>query len=62
MSTRLERTGSGRTLYVAVEPGPRALIAQIFVTGISSTLYSFTLNRLDLEVGQVYDGNVVDER
>ena len=62
VSTRLERTGSGRTLYVAVEPGPRALIAQIFVTGISSTLYSFTLNRLDLEVGQVYDGNVVDER
>tara|TARA_B100001123_G_scaffold64702_1_gene71543 strand:+ start:16027 stop:18984 length:2958 start_codon:yes stop_codon:yes gene_type:complete len=62
LSTRLERTGSGRTLYVAVEPGPRALISQIFVTGISSTLYSLTLNRLDLEVGQVYDGNVVDER
>ena len=60
--TRIERKGSGRTLHVAVKPGPRALIAQIFVTGISSTLYSFTLNRLDLEVGQAYDGSVVDER
>ena len=62
VTTRIERNGSGRTLYAAVEPGPRALISQIFVTGISSTLYSFTLNRLDLEVGQAYDGNVVDER
>jgi len=62
VTTRIARTGSGRTLYASVEPGPRALIAQIFVTGISSTLYSFTLNRLDLEVGQAYDGSVVDER
>ena len=62
VGTRIERKGSRRTLHVAVEPGPRALISQIFVTGISSTLYSFTLNRLDLEVGQVYDGSVVDER
>ena len=60
--TRVEGQGANRTLRVTVEAGQRARIAQIFVTGVSSTLYSSTLNRLDLEIGQTYDGTVVDRK
>jgi len=60
--TRVEGEGAHRTLRVTVEAGRRARIAQIFVTGVSSTLYPFTLDRLDLETGQIYDGTVIDRR
>ena len=62
VSTRVEGQGANRTLRVTVEAGQRARIAQIFVTGVSSTLYPSTLRRLDLEIGQTYDGAVVDRQ
>ena len=62
VGTRVEGQGANRTLRVTVEAGSRVRIAQIFVTGIASTLYPFTLNRLGLETGQEYDGAAVDRR
>jgi outer membrane protein insertion porin family len=62
VSTRVEGEGASRTLHVTVEAGQRARLAQIFVTGVSSTLYPSTLSRLDLQTGQTYDGAVIDRR
>ena len=62
VGARVEGQGAYRTLRVTVEAGSRARITQIFVTGIASTLYPFTLNRLGLETGRAYDGAAVDQR
>ena len=62
VSTQIEGQGANRTLRVTVGAGRRSQIAQVFVTGVSSTLYSLTLNRLGLETGQTYDGTAVDRR
>ena len=62
LSTRVEGQGANRTLRVTVDAGRRAQIAQIFVTGVSSTFYPLILSRLDLAPGQTYDGTVVDRR
>jgi outer membrane protein insertion porin family len=62
VSTRVEGQGANRRLRVTVEAGARARVAQISVTGVSSAVYSSTLNRLDLEIGQMYDGAVVDRQ
>jgi len=62
VSTRVDGEGANRTLRVTVQAGRRARIAQIFVTGVSSTLYVSTLSRLDLEAGQTYDGAAIDRR
>lgn len=62
VSTEVEGQGARRTLRVTVDAGRRAQIAQVFVTGVSSTLYPFILTRLDLAPGQTYDGTAVDRR
>ena len=62
ISTRVEGPAANRTLRVRVEAGRRARIAQIFVTGVSSSLYASALRRLELETGQTYDGTVIDRR
>ena len=58
----VEGEGASSKLRVRVETGQRARIAQIFVTGMSSSLYASALSRLEIETGQTYDGTVVDRR
>ena len=62
VSTRVDGEVSNRTLRVTVQAGQRARIEQVFVTGVSSTLYASTLSRLGLEAGQAYDGAAIDRR
>lgn len=62
INIRVEGEGTSSRLRVRVEAGQRARTAQIFVTGMSSSLYASALSRLEIETGQAYDGTVVDRR
>ena len=62
VTTQVEGRGAGRTLRVVLQAGDRARVGQVFVTGIPSTLYDPTLDRLQIETGQPYDGIDVERR